>query len=34
MGDLVLGAFFFVLGFVLLVYGRRVRKKLPVEDEE
>ena len=33
-GDLALGAFFFVLGFVLLVYGRNVRKKLPVEDEE
>jgi hypothetical protein len=33
-GDLTLGAFFFVLGFVLLLYGRSVRKKLPVEDEE
>jgi hypothetical protein len=33
-GDLALGVFFFVLGFVLLVYGRRVRKKLPVEDED
>jgi hypothetical protein len=34
VGDLTLGAFFFVLGFVLLLYGRSVRKKLPVEDEE
>ena len=33
-GDLALGVFFFVLGFVLLLYGRRVRKKLPVEDED
>jgi hypothetical protein len=33
-GDLALGAFFFVLGFVLLVYGRRVRKKLPADEED
>ena len=33
-GDLALGAFFFVLGLVLLLYGLRVRKKLPVEDED
>jgi hypothetical protein len=33
-GDLALGAFFFVLGLVLLVYGRRVRKKLPVDEED
>ncbi len=33
-GDLALGVFFFVLGLVLLLYGRRVRKKLPVEDED
>jgi hypothetical protein len=33
-GDLALGVLFFVLGFVLLVYGRNVRKKLPVEDED
>ena len=33
-GDLALGVFFFVVGFVLLLYGRRVRKKLPVEDED
>jgi hypothetical protein len=32
-GDLTLGVFFFVLGFVLLLYGRSVRRKLPVEDE-
>lgn len=28
MGDLTLGLFFFALGFVLLLYGLRVRKKL------
>jgi hypothetical protein len=33
-GDLALGVFFLVLGIGLLVYGRCVRKKLPVEDEE
>ncbi len=33
-GDLALGAFFLVLAVVLLLYGRRVRKKLPAEDEE
>lgn len=33
-GDLGLGAFFLVLAVVLLLYGRRVRKKLPAEDEE
>lgn len=33
-GDLALGAFFLVLGLGLLLYGRRARKKLPVEDEE
>jgi hypothetical protein len=33
-GDLALGAFFVVLGFVLLLYGLRVRKKLPVDEEE
>jgi len=27
-GDLTLGLFFFALGFVLLFYGLRVRKKL------
>ncbi len=32
--DLALGALFLVLAIVLLVYGRRVRRKLPVEDEE
>lgn len=32
--DLALGAFFLVLAVVLLVYGRRVRRKLPAEDEE
>lgn len=33
-GDLALGTLFFVLGLVLLLYGLRVRKKLPVEDED
>ena len=33
-GDLALGALFFALGFVLLLYGLRVRRKLPVEDED
>jgi hypothetical protein len=33
-GDLALGVFFLVLGVGLLLYGRRVRKKLPVEDED
>jgi hypothetical protein len=36
-GDLALGAFFFVLGLVLLVYGRRARRKLRAiapEDED
>lgn len=36
-GDLALGVFFFVLGFVLLLYGRRARKKLrdiAPEDED
>lgn len=33
-GDLALGAFFLVLAVVLLVYGRRVRRKLPAEDED
>ncbi len=28
VGDLALGVVFFLLGFVLLVYGRRVRRKL------
>jgi hypothetical protein len=32
--DLALGVLFFVLGFVLLLYGRRVRKKLPVDEED
>jgi hypothetical protein len=35
--DLALGLFFFVLGFVLLLYGLRARKKLRAlapEDEE
>jgi nitrate reductase gamma subunit len=37
VGDLALGVVFFLLGFVLLVYGRRVRRKLRAlspEDEE
>jgi len=36
-GDLALGALFFVLGFVLLLYGRGARKKLRAiapEDED
>jgi hypothetical protein len=33
-GDLVLGALFLALGAVLLLYGRRVRKKLPAEEED
>jgi hypothetical protein len=33
-GDLALGVFFLVLGVGLLFYGRRVRRKLPVEDED
>lgn len=28
VSDLALGVVFFLLGFVLLVYGRRVRRKL------
>jgi hypothetical protein len=32
--DLALGALFFVLAFALFYYGRRARKKLPLEDEE
>lgn len=28
LGDLALGALFFVLGFVLVLYGLRVRRKL------
>ena len=28
LGDLALGVLFFVLGFVLIVYGLRVRRKL------
>lgn len=37
VGDLALGVVFFLLGFVLLVYGRNVRSKLRAlvpEDEE
>jgi nitrate reductase gamma subunit len=37
VGDLALGVVFFLLGFVLLIYGRRVRRKLRAlasEDEE
>lgn len=37
VSDLALGVVFFLLGFVLLVYGRRVRRKLRAlspEDEE
>ena len=37
VSDLALGVVFFVLGFVLLLYGRRVRRKLRAlapEDEE
>ena len=37
VGDLALGVVFFLLGFVLFVYGRRVRRKLRAlvsEDEE
>jgi hypothetical protein len=33
-GDLALGVFFLVLGFVLLLYGRRVRSKLPADEDE
>ena len=33
-GDLALGALFFALGLVLLIYGRRARRKLPAEDED
>jgi len=36
-GDLALGVFFFVMGFALLLYGRRARRKLRAlapEDEE
>ena len=37
LGDLALAAVFFVMGFVLLLYGRRVRRKLRAlapDDEE
>jgi hypothetical protein len=37
VSDLALGVVFFLLGFVLLIYGRRVRRKLRAlspEDEE
>ena len=37
VGDLALGVVFFLLGFVLLLYGRRVRRKLRAlapDDEE
>ena len=37
LGDLALGVVFFLLGFVLLLYGRSVRKKLRAlapDDEE
>lgn len=37
MGNLMLGVVFFLLGFVLLIYGRRVRRKLRAlapDDEE
>jgi hypothetical protein len=35
LGDLALGALFFVLGFILIVYGLRVRRKLRgLEPEE
>jgi membrane protein implicated in regulation of membrane protease activity len=33
-GDLALGVFFLALGFVLLLYGRRVRSKLPADEDE
>ena len=33
-GDLALGVFFFVLGVVLLLYGRSVRRKLPADEDE
>ena len=33
-GDLALGVFFLVLGLVLLLYGRRVRRKLPADEDE
>ena len=37
VGNLTLGVVFFLLGFVLLLYGRRVRRKLRAlapDDEE
>ena len=37
VGDLALGVVFFLLGFVLLIYGRQVRRKLRAlapDDEE
>lgn len=37
VGDLLLGVVFFLLGFVMLLYGRRVRRKLRAlapDDEE
>lgn len=37
VGNLLLGVVFFLLGFVLLLYGRRVRRKLRAlapDDEE
>lgn len=33
-GDLALGTLFLVLGVVLLLYGRSVRRKLPADEDE